>query len=315
MRSPGFLILSGTLAACILFAQDPVIKVDVDLVNIYFTVRNKANGLVGNLQKDDFEIYENGKKQDVKFFARETDLPLTIGLLVDVSPSQRNLIGIERRAASQFFNQVLRKKDSAFLISFGAEIDLLQDSTQSPGTLTRALDELRVSGGVGGITPGPVPTSGTPKGTVLYDAVYLAANEKMRPEVGRKALVVITDGMDFGSTYKISQAIDEAHKADTIIYGIWYYDPYAYGSMFGGSDGSLKKMAEETGGRVFHADRKTTLEQIFAQIQEELRSQYAIGYAPTNPKDGSFRRIEIKTKTKDLKVQARKGYFAVAGDQ
>jgi VWFA-related protein len=292
-------------------AQDPVIRVDVELVNVYFTVRNKANGLVANLSQDQFEVFENGKKQEIKFFAQETDQPLTIGLLIDVSRSQENLIGIERRAAAQFFNQVLRPKDSAFLISFGAEVELLQDSTGSAHALTKALDGLRVSGGVGGLHPGPVPNS-NPKGTVLYDAVYLAANEKMRTEVGRKALIVITDGMDFGSTYKLSQAIEEAHKADTIIYGIWYYDPYAYG-MFGGSDSALKKMAEETGGRSFHADRKNPLEQIFAQIEQELRSQYVIGYSSSNPvRDGSFRRIEIKTRAKDLRVQARKGYYATS---
>ena len=169
------------------------------MVNILTSVRDKRGGLVPNLEKNDFTILEDGKPQAIKYFTKETDLPLTIGLLVDVSGSQRNLIDIERNAASQFFSQVLRKKDEAFLISFGEEAELLQDYTGSPRLLTEGLGELRVSSGVGGIGPGPVPTAGQPRGTVLYDAVYLAANEKLKSEVGRKVIVVITDGVDQGS--------------------------------------------------------------------------------------------------------------------
>jgi VWFA-related protein len=294
---------------------EPTIKVDVDLVNVLFSVHNKQNGLVGNLSKDDFTLLEDGKQQDIRYFTRETDLPLTIGLLVDVSLSQRNLIEIERRAAYQFFAKVLRPKDLAFLISFGAEAELLQDYTNSAKLLEHGLDDLKVNSQVGGLHPGPVPTATTPKGTILYDTVYLASTEQLKGQVGRKAIVVITDGVDQGSHYKIEQAIKAAQLSDAIIYSIYYVDPSAYGyGMFGGyGDGPLKRMAEETGGRVLKVDRHHTLDDIFKEIQDEMRSQYAIGYVPSNSaKDGSFRKIDIKTHEKDLRVQARKGYYATA---
>src|ERR1035441_6290702 len=181
----------------------PTIKVDVDVVNVLASVRDKKGTLVPNLEKQDFTILEDGKPQPIKYFTRETDLPLTIGLLIDVSGSQANLIQIERDAAAQFFTQVLRKKDEAFLLSFGEEAELLQDYTNSPKLLIAAMRDLRVSSGVGGFGPGPVPTIGQPRGTVLYDAVYLAANEKLKSEVGRKVIVVITDGVDEGSRLPI----------------------------------------------------------------------------------------------------------------
>jgi VWFA-related protein len=291
----------------------PTIKVDVNLVNVMFTVRNKSNGLISTLTKDDFTVYEDGKAQTTKYFTRETNLPLTIGLLVDVSGSQETLIPQEKNAAGQFFDQVLRPKDMAFLISFGADAELLQDATSSPKLLKRGLEGLRLSTSVGGLHPGPVPTSSKPKGTIMYDAVYLAANEKLKNEVGRKAIVLITDGMDYGSSYKLKDAIEMAHRADTIIYSIYYVDQRAYyGRGFGGaSDGDLKKMSEETGGRLFHVGRSNTLEDIFRQIQEEMRSQYALAYSPTNEaRDGSFRKLEIRPNDKTMKVQARKGYYA-----
>jgi VWFA-related protein len=176
--------------------DDTVIKVDVSLVNILCSVHNKSNGLVGNLEKKDFQIFEDGKQQDIKYFTRETDLPLTIGLLVDTSKSQERLMEPERRAAYQFFSKVLRPKDLAFLMQFGAEAELLQDSTSSPKLLQDGLNQLRLSVPVGGLHPGPVPTQQSQAGTILFDAVYLAADEKLKSEVGRKAMVLITDGVD-----------------------------------------------------------------------------------------------------------------------
>jgi VWFA-related protein len=312
--------LSGLLAALLLAQDDPTtLKVEVNLVNLLFNVRDKKGGLVGSLNKDDFKVFEDGKEQQVKYFNRETDLPLTIGLLIDVSASQMNLIEIEKNAASQFFGTVLRKQDLAFLISFGEDSELLQDYTNSPKLLRAGLDGLQVSSGVGGFGPGPVPTISQPRGTVLYDAVYVASADQLKGQVGRKVLVLITDGEDEGSKYKISQAIEAAQKADAIIYGFYYVDRGFYmsrGMIFaGGSDSALRQMSEDTGGHVFHIDRKTTLQQAFDELQEEMRSQYAIGYTPTNPaKDGTFRKIEIRTGNKDWKVQARKGYYAIKTD-
>jgi VWFA-related protein len=292
-----------------------VIRVDVDRVNILFSVRDKQNAYVTGLTAEDLEIREDGKLQEIKSFTKETDLPLTLGLLIDVSGSQRRLIEDERRAASLFFRQVIRQKDMAFLMSFGTETELLQDSTNSVRLLEKSLSELRESGGgagyVGGIAgnPGAIPQS-NPRGTLMFDAVYLGAKEKLATEVGRKAMVLITDGMDQGSRVSIDEAIRTSLRSDSLIYSIYYVDQAAYG--FGGtSDSALKKMAEETGGRLFRVDRKNTLEMIFNQIQQEMRSQYAISYSSTNPaRDGAFRKLEIRSKNKDHKVQARKGYFA-----
>ena len=195
----------------------PPIKVDVDVVNILASVRDRHNALVPNLTKENFTLFEDGKQQTIKYFTRETDLPLTIGLLVDVSASQRNLIQIERDAASQFFSSVLRKKDEAFLISFGEEAELLQDYTQSPRLLAEGLNRLRVNSAVGGLHPGPVPTASQPRGTVMYDAVYLAAKDKLATEVGRKVIVLITDGVDQGSRLTLNQAVEAAQKSDAVI--------------------------------------------------------------------------------------------------
>jgi VWFA-related protein len=308
------------LAAGACFAQEePTIKVDVNLVNVLCSVRNKSNGLVGNLEKGDFQIFEDGKQQEIKYFTRETDLPLTIGMLVDTSASQRRLVDDERRAAYQFFSKVLRKKDLAFLIQFGAEAELLQDETNSPRLLQEGLNQLHMSVPVGGLHPGPVPTQQSQAGTILFDAVYLATTEKLVTETGRKTLVLITDGVDTGSKISRDKSIESAQKADTIIYSIDYEDPSAYGGGFGTirigggqGEGDLRRMSSETGGRVFKVDRHNSLDDIFRDLQDEMRSQYAIGYAPPGgKKDGAYHKIEIRVGNKDYKVQARKGYYAI----
>src|SRR5215472_6390289 len=228
MKSLPLFLLATTFAS----AQDGgVIKVNVNLVNVLCTVHNKAGGLVGNLEKTDFTLFEDGKQQEIKYFTRESDLPLTIGLLVDVSASQERLIETERNAAHQFFTRVLRPKDEAFLISFGAEAELLQDYTSSPKLLLDGLNQLHLSVPVGGLHPGPVPTMQNRAGTILYDAVFLASDEKLKKEVGRKAIVVITDGVDTGSKITRDKSIEAALKADSIIYSIFYQDVAAYGRL------------------------------------------------------------------------------------
>jgi VWFA-related protein len=308
-------------------SQEPTIRVNVELVNIFFTVKAKKGGqLIPNLQKENFTVFEDGKQQTIQHFSRETDLPLTLGLLIDISASQERLIETERAAASSFFSSVIRKKDEAFLISFGKSTDLLQDYTNSPNQLTAAMRDLRGDGQapmvgrgpIPNVNTGPVPTIGAPKGTLLYDAVYLASNDKLKSEVGRKALVLITDGEDQGSTYTIKEAIEQAQRADAIIYSIFYVDREFYGgrAMFGGGgESQLKKMSEETGGKVFTVSSKHPLSEVFSQIQEELRNQYSVAYSSTNGKrDNTFRRIEIKTDHSDYHVQARNGYYATPSD-
>jgi len=301
-------ILVLAAAVGLALAQEPpTIKVEVNIVNLLCSVRDNKGALISNLTKDDFLVSEEGKPQEIRYFTRESDLPLTIGLLVDLSGSQKNLIEIERRAAHNFFSNVLRKKDLAFLIGFGADAELVQDLTGSLVLLRDGLDSLKLSTPPPMMQPGPVPTIYKQRGTVLFDAVYLAASERLRSEVGRKAIVVITDGVDVGSRLKLTDAIEAAQKSDAIIYSIYYADTRYFG---GGGTGDLRRMSEETGGRMFEVGRRTTLDDIFRQLQEEMRSQYSIGYVPTNStKDGSYRRVEVRTRQKGLKVQARKGYY------
>lgn len=299
----------------------PSIKVEVNVVNVLASVRDKKGTLMPHLEKQDFTILEDGKPQTIKYFTRETDLPLTIGMLVDTSGSQVNLIGIEKNAASQFFSQVLGKKDEAFLLMFGEESELLQDYTNSIRLLNEGLNQLRLSAPVGGLGPGPVPTVGQPRGTVLYDAVYLASAEKLRQEVGRKVIVVITDGVDEGSKLPIEEAIEAAQKSDAVIYSILYEDRGFYSGFGrmgfgGGGEAALHKMSDATGGHVFRVDNRHPLDEVFRELQEEMRTQYAIGYTPTNEvRDGTYRKLDVKMVNKDLKAQARKGYYATKLDQ
>lgn len=290
----------------------PTIKVDVAVVNVLASVRDRHGRLISNLKKNDFEIREDGKPQQIVYFARETKRPLTLGLLVDSSVSQGNLISKEEEAAGKFFRQVITPKDAAFLISFDISVDLLQDVTGSVDILENALGAIQVrgtgpSGGIG--IPFPQITTG---GTHLYDAVYLGATDILQREAGRKALIVISDGQDQGSKMDRDAAIEAAQRTDVIIYGILFVDRGFYG--FGGGysgEGNLKKMAQETGGRMFRANNDRELGDAFQQISEELRSQYNIGYTPLNDAhDGSYRKIDLRVRGRGLRVQARKGYYA-----
>ena len=312
-------LFAAAISLAPLAAQDEPIKVDVNVVNVLASVHDKKGALINSLRKEDFTLLEDGQQQPIKYFTKETDLPLTIGMLVDVSGSQANLIEIERRAASEFFRAVLKKKDVAFLISFGADSELLQDITGSPRLLQEGLDRLKLNAGVSYGGGGPVPTANTPRGTVLFDAVSLASTDRLQKEVGRKVIVLITDGGDQGSTFTIKRAIEDAQKADAVIYSIYYVDPSAYfgrrgGFSFGdaGCESCLKQMSDETGGRVFKVDRSHTLQDAFNQLQDEMRSQYAIGWTPASDrKDGSYHKLEIKVADKNYRVQARKGYYAM----
>jgi VWFA-related protein len=299
------------LAVAIVPGQDtPSIRVDVDLVNVLCSVRDKSGALVNHLKQDDFILLEQGKPQTIRHFARETDLPLTVGLLVDTSNSQVRLIEDERRAAAQFLSQVIHPRDTAFLVSFDAKTDVLMDRTSAPKAIKNGLEKLREN------SPSMQKRGGTgrPRGTVMYDAIYQAAQERLRSEPGRKAIVLITDGMDVGSKLRIDDAIDAAQKADVIIYGIYYVDSKAYG----GADWAnrrgrsvLLEMADQTGGRFFRVDRKHPLKKIFDQIQQEMRSQYALDFISSDQtKDGLYRRLQVFLRDPNLTAQARKGYYA-----
>lgn len=292
-------------------------KANVDVVQLFFNVKDKKGGLIPNLPKDNFELLEDGKPQTVKYFSADSNLPLTLGILIDSSASQERVLPMEQEVGGAFLSQVLREKDMAFVIDFNIGINLLQDFTGNVRRLKNALNSVKINNGgqVGslpGMGGGPVPTMGTPKGTLLYDAVYLASHDQMGQQVDRKAMILLTDGVDQGSQYKIKDAIEAAQKADTIVYVLLCADRGFYG--FGGYSGAgeMKKMTAETGGRVIEVGNKPEkLKAAFDQISQELRSQYYIGYVPTNPtKDGGYRKVDIRSK-EQYKIQARSGYYAI----
>jgi VWFA-related protein len=295
-------------------------KLEVNLVNLFFTVKDKNGQLVPHLTKDDCTVSEDKVPQKLKNFVAETNQPLTLGILLDTSGSQENVLPLEQEAGARFLQQVLRQKDEAFLLSFDVNVDMLQDFTNSAHLLARAMNKAEINtaggngGGVPGLGGGPVPVSGTPKGTLLYDAVYLASNEKLNQESGRKAMIILTDGDDQGSRTKINDAIAAAQKSNAIIYVILIADTGFYGNFGFGYNGysAAKKMAEETGGRVINVGNNgRKLEDAFQQIQDELRTQYVASYTPSNARlDGTFRHIGVECRGDGLKVQVRKGYFA-----
>ena len=294
------------------------LKVNVDVVQLFFNVKDKKGGLIPSLTKDDFQVAEDGKPQTIKYFTAESNLPLTLGILIDASGSQARVLDMEKEVGGNFLSEILREKDEAFVISFDVDVDLLQDFTSSVHSLKEALNSAKINtggggGSIGGLGGGPFPTSGTPKGTLLYDAVYLASHDELSKEVGRKAMIILTDGEDQGSRLKIQDAIEAAQKADSIVYVLLIADRGFYGGFYGG-DREMKKLSEETGGRVIEVGNKyDKLKDAFDQIARELRSQYNVGYTPTNrAKDGTFRKVEIHTKDKNYKVQARSGYYAIA---
>jgi VWFA-related protein len=299
-------------------------KVAVNLVDVFFTVKNKSGELVPHLTKDDCSVSEDKQPQTLKNFMAETDLPITLGILLDTSGSQQRVLPLEQDAGSQFLEQVLRKKDEAFLISFDVDVDLLQDYTNSPRQLARAMQkaEINTAGGNGGAGipgagGGTIPTVGSPKGTLLYDAVVLAANNKMAQENGRKAMILLTDGEDEGSDHKIGEAIAAAQRTNVMVYVILIADRGFYGGFGYSGYSAMKRLTDETGGRLIDVGNNgKKLEAAFQQIQDELRTEYIASYTPSNTKlDGGFRRISVECKGDGLKIQSRRGYYAQAQAQ
>jgi len=303
--------------------QNPseTLKVNVNVVQLFFNVKDKHGALIPNLTKDDFQIAEDSKPQTIKYFTAESNLPLTLGMMIDASGSQRNVIDMEKEVGGAFLKQILTDKDEAYVMSFDISVDLLQDFTRDTHRLQAALNKAKVnvdvtSGGIPGMGGGPVPTRNAP-GTLLYDAVYLSAHDMLSQETGRKAMILLTDGQDEGSRLKIQEAIEAAQKADAIIYVLLCADRGFYGGFGGYSgEGEMRKLTEQTGGRVINVGNKfDKLREAFDQIANELRSQYNIGYTPTNLKqDGTYRKIEIKNK-QNYKIQARAGYYASRGNR
>ena len=330
--------------------QDPAtFSTGVKVVNLFANVRNKKGEIVRDLTKDDFLLDEEGRPQTIGYFSQESDLPLTLGLMVDTSGSQRNLIEQERAASFRFFEQVLRpEKDVAFVIHFDTEVELLQDITSSRRLLNQALEDLAPTpqrqrsqqGGQQGRYPMPggggrYPGGGgggrrAGGGTLMYDSVLLGSDELMRKQTGRKALILLTDGVDQGSKVSLTSAVESAQRADTLVYSVLFEDPGAYGGgmvgyggmgrnrgrggpMIGRPNGKkvLEQISSETGGRFFEVSKKEPLEKVYADIEEDLRHQYSLGYTPDRTEKAyGYRRIHLTTKQKGLIVQTREGYYA-----
>jgi VWFA-related protein len=297
-------------------------KLQVNLVDMFFTVKDKQGNLVPHLTKDDCTVSEDKIPQKLKTFVAETHQPLTLGILLDTSGSQYRVLPLEQQVGGQFLERVLQKKDEAFLLSFDVNVDILQDFTNSARMLSHAMDkaEINTAGGGGGGSPGAgggtIPSIGAPKGTVLYDAVYLASNEKMNQESGRKAMILLTDGEDEGSVHRIQEAISAAQKSNVIVYTILIADRGFYGGFGYSGYSAMKKLTEETGGRLIDVGNNgKKLEDAFQQIEDELRTQYVATYTPSNIKlDGTFRHVTVECKD-GMKVQVRKGYFAISPSQ
>ena len=303
---------------------------------MFATVRDKNGTLIHDLEKDDFQLKEDGKKQTIEYFSRQADLPLTLGLLVDTSLSQWRVLEEQRTASYRFFDRVLEDQDQAFVISFDIDTELLQDLTGSKERLDVALDRLETP--ISFQRPGPGryfqfpgsrypgtrpprggrggPRSARPAGvgTVLYDAVYLSADEVLTNQAGRKALVVISDGADHGSKLPVEEAIEAVHRTDGIIYSIYFADREGPGGGWGGrgrmrveGDKVLREMSEETGGQLYKLSDELTLDEVFDRIEEDLRSQYSIGYRSKSGDSTEFRKIQLKTKQGGLTVFSPQG--------
>jgi VWFA-related protein len=293
------------------FHDGQTLKVNVNLVNVYLSVRDKSGFLTG-LKKDECTLLEDKEPQTIKNFTQEKNLPLTIGILLDTSGSQQNVLPLEQDAGARFLKEVLTPKDEAFLISFDVNVDMLADYTNNAGELRRAINKASINTGSGaGSITGNTPA----RGTLLYDAVYLAANDKLKQEAGRKIIVMLTDGGENGSQETLKTATEAAQKSNAIVYVILIADN-GFGGNFGfGGTGDMERLASDTGGRVINVGNNgRRLEDAFDQIQDELRTQYLVSYTPkNNASDGKYRKLDINCGP-GRKVQARKGYYAIAGD-
>src|SRR3984957_15162277 len=299
--------------------SDETLKVNVNVVGVFFNVKDKHGALIPNQTKDDFEVFEDSKPQTIKYFTAESNLPLTLGILIDTSGSQIRVLDMEKEVGAAFRRQHLTDKDEDYVMDFDVQAELVQDYTRDVHRLQSALNKVKINSGVSsgasgipGLGQGPVPVHNAP-GTVLYDAVYLSAHDMLAKEVGRKAMVLLTDGEDEGSKLKIRDAVEAAQKADAIVYVLLCADRGFYGGVSLGYSGEsdMRKLTEETGGRVINVGNKfDKLKEAFDQIAAELRSQYSLGYTSTNPVlDGTYRKLQIKNK-QNYKIQTRAGYYA-----
>jgi VWFA-related protein len=311
-----FLYTLSSLVVCgLVYAQDATtFSTDVRVVNLFATVHDSQGRLVYNLTKDDFKLEEDGHPQTIRYFSQESGLPLTVGLLVDTSISQRRVLAEEHTASYRFLGQVLRTdQDRAFVIHFDRVVELLQDLTSSRERLSDALAHLQ--------TPRRQPgkPSWSQGGTDLYDSVLLASeeviqkDEVIQKQPGRNALILLTDGVDNGSKIDLSRAIESAQRADTLVYSILFSDRGAYDGVYASMAGkkALQRISHETGGSFFEVSASQPISAVYMRLEEELRDQYSIGYTSdrTDAKPG-YRKIQLAAKRPGLLVETRDGYYA-----
>jgi VWFA-related protein len=295
-----------TIAAGV-WAQDaPTLSVNVNVVTLLATVHDRDGRIVKNLTSDDFVLEEDGVPQKVRYFSQESDLPLTIGLMVDTSRSQRGVLAKESQASNMFLDQVLREgKDQAFVAHFDTRVEVLQGLTSSHSELAAALGQLTIPDEVA---------------TLLYSAVRESSRDVMKKQQGRKALILLTDGVAYKDPTSIGTAIEFAQGADSIIYTIRFSDPVGFrgpvrtaimASFKERGKQGLERMAKETGGVAYEVSRNQSIEEIYSQIEDALRNQYSIGYTPprTAP-DGKYHKIKRITKDRNLIVNTRDGYYS-----
>jgi VWFA-related protein len=294
---PSAVAAGGPAAAAAAAGQ---IRVQVNLVNLFVTARDKkTKKIITGLQQSDFKVSEDNTPQEISSFSTESNLPITLGLLIDTSGSEQQTLGAEQEAAIRFLDRVLRKGDLTMVISFDSDADLLAGFTEDKIVLERAIQRARIAG-----ASMQGATGGTPPGTVFYDAVYLACTDRLAQEAGRKALVILTDAQDEGSRLRVEDAVEAAQRTDTVVHILLI-------SALGGNEGVARKLTDETGGRTIVVRSEKNLEQAFDQISEELRSQYTLSYTSTNSKhDGTFRKIKAESARKDVDVLTRRGYYA-----
>lgn len=288
-----------TAAAKTALSQQPI-RISVDMVSVLISVTDKKGKFIPNLSQEDFTIFEEGNLQEIAFFTRESNIPLTISLLMDTSESAHPKLKFQKNAASNFFFMILKNQDRGLLAEFDAGITLLQDFTNDPNRLEKAMRNIRAGGG-----------------TALYDAIHTICDEKMIHESGRKAIVLVTDGGDSGSQKSLDAALELAQRADTTIYAV----STSRGGFFGIPDKKsdlndkvLERIVDETGGRLYFPTKEEDLESQYKEINNELRNRYAIGFISSNKaRDGQFRRLEVKIRDEKLRVRHRKGYYAPQG--
>ncbi|MCA1624978.1 MAG: VWA domain-containing protein [Acidobacteria bacterium] len=304
--------------------ENDIIKIDTEVVNVLFTAQDKNRRLLTDLKQSDVRLLEDGQPQEITAFARQVDLPLSLAILIDTSASQERTLPEEKAAAKTFLQSVIRPaKDEVSIISFTGESTLEQGMTNNLSRLSRAVDRVEFvppSGYIGGgvIAGGSPPISGrnqmTQGSTAIWDAIWVTSEEVLKPspDKTRRAIILLSDGVNTYGTKKLDDAVQAALRSEAVIYSIGIGD-----NFYDGVDkGVLKKISERTGGRAFFPEDESELRQAFNQIQTEMRSQFLVAYEPSNQKrDGSYRKIEIQIANSELAKQKvslthRQGYFA-----